>query len=379
MGVVLHVVQDALAAQTLEYRLVHVPHGVPLQEAEPLHEDAGLVQGRDDRQAVHLAQLEVLGAGPRSDVDDARALALADILPGDDPVLHPGLNAELVEGAMVPEANQRLPRKLLQHRVLSPQCRHAPLGQNQRLVLLPNPDVRQVRVHRRRDVGAQRPRRRRPHQQRLLGAPRQGKAHEDPGVDDLLVSLGNNLVLGEPRAAAGAPGHHVAAFVQPAPLVAGLEKVPDRVVVLVGHRVVGVVPVHPIAQADGLGRLDGGEAAYTLLAQLHKAADAVGLDVPLGFEAQLPLHLHLNPQPLAVKAVLVALLEPLHRLVALVQVLVRSAPGMVDAHGVVGRDRPVDEGVAAVAGVVAVKVLLHHAGLVPPRQDVALPGREVDF
>ena len=49
-----------------------------------------LVERRDDRQTERLAQLEVLGAAARRDVDDARPLVLADLVPGDDPMLVAG-------------------------------------------------------------------------------------------------------------------------------------------------------------------------------------------------------------------------------------------------------------------------------------------------
>ena len=58
----------------------------------------------------------------------------------------------------------------------------------------------------------------------------------------------------------------------------------------------------------------------------HKAVDAVRLYVLLGVEAHLLLHLHLHPEALAVEAVLVALLEALHGLVPLEQVLVGAGP-----------------------------------------------------
>ena len=52
----------------------------------------------------------------------------------------------------------------------------------------------------------------------------------------------------------------------------------------------------------------------------------------------------LDPEPLAVEAVLVALVEALERLVALEDVLQRAAPGRVDAErDLVRRHRPVDE------------------------------------
>src|SRR5207247_7581501 len=78
---------------------------------------------------------------------------------------------------------------------------------------------------------------------------------------------------------------------------------------------------------------------------------AVVLDLPLRVQAQRLLHLDLDPEPLAVEAVLVAKLVSPERLVALEDVLQRAAPGVVDAHRVVRGDRPVDEAEAWAAGV----------------------------
>src|SRR4029079_72629 len=103
----------------------------------------------------------------------------------------------------------------------------------------------------------------------------------DAGVRDLAVALGDDLVLGETGGAAGAPGHRVVALVYPAVLPAALEEEPDGVVVLVGVRVVAVVPVHPVAEADRLLGLDGGEALHAVLALLHELVDAELEDVLL--------------------------------------------------------------------------------------------------
>ena len=59
----------------------------PGQRPEPVDEDPRLVERRDDRQPERLAELEVLGAAARRDVDDAGPLVLADLAPGDDPML----------------------------------------------------------------------------------------------------------------------------------------------------------------------------------------------------------------------------------------------------------------------------------------------------
>jgi hypothetical protein len=125
--------------------------------------------------------------------------------------------------------------------------------------------------------------------------------------------------------------------------VALLQELPDGVVVLVRHRVVGVVPVHPVAEPDGLLGLDGGELADALLALLHEAGQAELLDVTLALEAEFLLHLHFHPEPLAVEAVLVAQLASLHGVEALVAVLVGAAPGMVELHRVIRRDGAVQE------------------------------------
>ena len=79
--------------------------------------------------------------------------------------------------------------------------------------------------------------------------------------------------------------------------------------------------------------------------------DAVGLDVALALEPEVALDVDLDPQALAVEPVLPALVLAEHRVVALEDVLVGPAPGVVDAHRVVGRDRAVEEAPARPAGV----------------------------
>ena len=232
-------------------------------------------------------------------------------------------------------------------------------------------------MHVGRRVRGQRPGRGRPHQKGLVVAADQRKPDVQARVDDLLVALGDDLVLGQPGAAAGAPRHHVGALVDPPALVADLQEVPDCVVVLVGHRVVRVIPLHPVSQPDRLLRLFGGEPPYALLAELDEPVDAEVFNLTLVVELELLLDLDLDPQSLAVKAVLVALLETPHRLVALEHVLVCAAPGVVNPHGVVGRDGPVDEGEGPRRIVVGVEVLFEDVLLLPPLHDVPLHLDEV--
>ena len=60
---------------------------VPGQVAEPIDEDARLVERGDDRQSELLPELEVLRAAARGDVDDAGPLVLADLGPRHDDML----------------------------------------------------------------------------------------------------------------------------------------------------------------------------------------------------------------------------------------------------------------------------------------------------
>ena len=195
---------------------------------------------------------------------------------------------------------------------------------------------------------------------------------------DLAIALGRDLHVRETGAAARTPRHRVGALVQPAAFVADLEEVPDRVVILVRLRVVRVVPVHPEAEPLRLLRDHGGEAIDARLALLDEAVDAVLLDIALRAEAEFLLDLDLDPQPLAVEAVLVALAEALHRAPAQEQVLVHAPPRVVDAHRVVGRDRAIDEGVALLCVVVARQVLLGRATLAPLLHDLLFLRDEID-
>src|SRR6266508_502241 len=118
------------------------------------------------------------------------------------------------------------------------------------------------------------------------------------------ISLGGGLMLRKRGTTPRAPGHDIMALVDPATLVAQLQEAPDAIVVLVGERIVGVVPVHPVAHALALLGDACGEAVYALLARVHKIGNAELFDLALGLEAQLLLDLDLDPQALAVEALL---------------------------------------------------------------------------
>ncbi len=115
---------------------------------------------------------------------------------------------------------------------------------------------------------------------------------------------------------------------------------------------------------------------HALLAEAHELGDAEGLDVALAGEAQVTLDVDLDPQPLAVEAVLPALVVPEHGVIALIEVLVRPAPGVMDTHRVVGRDGAVEERPGRAARVLCPQAS-EGAPLAPLRQDLVLLGWEV--
>src|SRR5581483_8038239 len=121
--------------------------------------------------------------------------------------------------------------------------------------------------------------------------------------------------------------------------------------VRVRERVVVVVPVHPHPEPL---RLPGDQLRVlgdALAAARGELGEAVLLDVALRVEPQRLLDLDLDPEALAVEAVLVALLAAAEGLVALEDVLQRPPPGVVHGHRVVRRHRAVDEAELRAAAV----------------------------
>src|SRR5260370_26516998 len=290
----------------------------------------------------------------------------ADLLPG----------GQIVERPLVAPAQHRAPWQRLHHPRLAMlvaaqlgQLGHHFFGEIIELAVLFHFGIGEIGIHSDGDVGGQRPRRRGPDEQILAWAVHQRQAHVDAGVLDLPAPL-IDLHVGDPGGAARAPGHDVQPLVDPTFLPAALEEAPDRVVVLIGHRVVRVVPIHPLAQADGLLGRDGGVPALAVLAGPDEVRDAVGLAVVLVGEATLLLDLRLRVQALGIPAVLVALAEAAHGVEALPQVLVRAPPGVVKAPGVVGGHWTIDKRPAPVRILFAQQVVLEHVVLVPPPLDL---------
>ena len=158
---------------------------------------------------------------------------------------------------------------------------------------------------------------------------------------------------------------------EPTPLVDESEEAPDVLDVRVREREVVVPPVHPHPEplrllGDRLGR-----PGHLLAAAASELGEPVLLDLPLRVEAELALDADLDPQPLAVVAVLVPLAEAAHRLVPLKDVLERPTPHVMDAHALVGGDRAVDEAPLRAARVLFTQ-LLEDAVRLPERENLEL-------
>jgi hypothetical protein len=311
---------------------------------------------------VHAAELEVLLPGSRGDVHDARALLERDVVPRDHPVLDASARAEVVERSPVAQPDELLPLDAPDERLVRVARDRDPLPS------LPQP-VLGIGLHRGRDVRGQRPRRRRPDDERLARVVEQREPHVQGRVAPLLVDAGlGELVLRERGAAARAPLGRTVTEVEPPPLVDDLQELPDVLDVHVAEREVVAAPVHPLAQSDrALGQC-ARRLRDHLAAALRERGEAVVLDLALRVEPELPLDAHLDPEALTVEAVLVALVVSPERLVALEDVLQRATPGGVDAeHHPVRRHRAVDE-----AEPRPLRVQLAE----PPERVLALPASE---
>src|SRR5207249_8463959 len=134
-----------------------------------------------------------------------------------------------------------------------------------------------------------------------------------------------------------------------------------------------VPPVHPLAEplrgARDLRRRPDDEVA----ALARERLEAVLLDLRLRAEPEAALDPDLDPEALAVEAVLVALVEAAERLVALEDVLERATPRRVDGERLVRGDRPVDEAPGLLAPVLLPQAL-EDAFALPPVEHLELEG-----
>ena len=271
-------------------------------EAELGKHAAGLVERREDREIVDPRQLEVLGARPGRDVHDAGALVERHVVPRDHAVDDPLLRRDVVERALVLQTDElATERRAHERRIGLPRDRPplAVLGQA----------VVSGRIDGRCHVRGQRPRRRRPDDERLALAPLEREPDVQRRMLELPVLPREDLVLRDGRTAAGAPHSRAMALVQPAAPVHLGKEPPDVLDVRVGERVVVAVPVHPHAEALGLLGDHLRELRDALATAIGELREAVFLDLALRVQPQRLLDLDLDPQTLAVESVLVPLVE----------------------------------------------------------------------
>ena len=149
------------------------------------------------------------------------------------------------------------------------------------------------------------------------------------------------------------------------------QEAPDVLDVRVGEREVVVAPVHPLAEPDRPLRQLRRRPDDDVAALAGELGEPVLLDLALRVEPELALDADLDPEALAVEAVLVALVVAAQRLVALEDVLERPAPGGVDGERLVRRDRAVEEAEPRAVGVLRAQLRERRLAL-PEREDLAL-------
>src|SRR5919204_543928 len=184
------------------------------------------------------------------------------------------------------------------------------------------------------------------------------------------------LVLRERRAAARAPLRRAVAADEPPAIVHDLEEPPDVLDVGVAERVVVALPVHPLPESLGRPPELPGRPGDDLAAFGGELVEAVLLDLLLGVHAERLLDGDLDPQALAVPAVLVALVVAAQGLVAQEYVLERPPPGGVHAHRLVRRHGAVEEAEPRPFGVLLAQPL-EHALALPVLEDLLLEGGEL--
>jgi hypothetical protein len=311
--------------------------GDPVQPAIVVVEAARLVDRGQHVEAVNPRELEVLSTAAGRDVDDAGALVERDVVPGDHPMLDLPAWADVVEGRGVAPADQLFAALALHEPLLGIPADRDPVAVLASAVL-------SIGLHRGGDVRRDRPRRRRPDHKRLLLAIEQWQTDVERRIGAVLVDARlRELVLRERGAAPRAPFGRAVAHVEPAVLVHPLQQPPDVLDVRVAEGEVVAAPVHPLSEPLRAARelLRGPDD--DLAAAARELGEAVLLDLTLRVEAQLALDPHLDPEPLAVEPVLVALVVAAQGLVALEDVLERAPPRRVHRERLVRGHRAVDE------------------------------------
>ena len=320
----------------------------------------------DESDAVVLAHRVVVFAKGGRDVHDARARLEVHEVAGDhDPVLvRRCIRAQLlgrvvVEQGLIPQAQQLgatddagdlgvLGEVLAHERGREDHVFLCP-------ALLPRPDdgVFDVFAYACRAVAHERPRGGRPDQQAggrvaeaepLAAVVGQREGHRDGRVVGVAVSLAD-LAGRERGAALGPPPHHLVALVQQAPVEQLLERPPHALDVVLAIRDVGLVQVHP--EADAVGQV----LPFLLIPEHGLDAGAVELGDAVLFDgllaaiqdAKLLAHLDFDGQAVRVPPCLALAQVPRHGLVAREHVLDRPRQAMSRVRQPIGRRRPLIE------------------------------------
>src|SRR5690606_4443892 len=146
VGVLLRSVPDALFLEVLLDGLADLVRVFAGQPVEAVDEDAGLVDRRDHRQVVLLAERIVLLTGAWRDVDDPGTFLGPDVAPGNHAMLDAVLGRKLVERPAVALADQLRALHFADDLVLTPdRVLHRVPGDVVRLAVLAHEDVGDIR------------------------------------------------------------------------------------------------------------------------------------------------------------------------------------------------------------------------------------------
>ena len=197
-------------------------------------------------------------------------------------------------------------------------------------------------------------------------------------VLDLAVDVGlAEFVAAQRRAAARTVRDDLDVLVEQLLFPEALQVRPDRLHVLGGEGPVGVVDVDPVADALGERLPLAHVITHRLLAQAGELGDPhLVLDLALGRDAQLLLHLHLDGQSVGVPAGLAGDGVAPHGPVAAEEVLVDPGPDVVETRSAVGRGRALVEDPRLGSGPQLDRPLEHPVGG-PPGQLLVLEGGEI--